>query len=804
MIKKIVLLLALILTIGVGCMKGQLAVGDWRIHPMYSGQITKMIDTQNKVYILAGTNLYSYDKSSDLGEVYAYTSRNVLSENQVSNIYYNKDSKYLMAIYNDSNIDLIYDDGEVVNMSEIKDAIMQNKTINDVAFDSKNSKIYIATAFGLVIYDDKKHYVIESGNYNKGITGVGIVGDNLIISDNEKLAYCNISSKINSLDIFTSLGSLSKVKSIQGISDTKALVLNGTNVQLVTFNFAANTINTTNLASGVSNIGVSSTDYYYTTSTSLTRVDSEGKTTSIALPEELKNNVLSYWNDTNNLWAASNDLFNIKGIGNYNVSNNGTFTVLKDRFVPDGMSTTTTEALYFSPSGKLYVNSSFSNYYGSNMYLYSPINTYKDGIWNDITIVKPEQSSGNYFETAAVTHVVEDPENPDTYYYGNFWKGVRKVVNRESKIVYDIKNSSLTSLGYDKDDGFAVIACDLDFDNNKNLWVLTKIDGSRDVSTLPALHVLPAEKRKLSETTINDWVYRPLPQADIEQGAKMLVCKKSDMVFIINVKYGGILTAVYTNGTPTDFSDDTVTYYKSFVDQDGKSFAPEYLLDIIEDKNGKVWIGTTDGVIELPRPEEYKKENVSINRIKVPRNDGTMFADYLLDGQVVSAISVDASNRKWLGTTSTGIYLVNETGSEILEKFNTENSYIPSDCVYDIACDPNSTSIFIGTDNGLAEYVGNSSPAAEDYSEVYAYPNPVRPDYTGWITVTGLMDNSLVKIADAAGNVLYTTTSEGGMITWDGCNSAGERVKTGVYYVFASQNETGNASGVVTKILVVK
>ena len=129
---------------------------------------------------------------------------------------------------------------------------------------------------------------------------------------------------------------------------------------------------------------------------------------------------------------------------------------------------------------------------------------------------------------------------------------------------------------------------------------------------------------------------------------------------------------------------------------------------------------------------------------------------------------------------------------------------MPSDYIYDIACDPNSASVFIGTSMGLAEYVGDSSPAAEDYSEVYAYPNPVRPDYTGWITVTGLMDNSLVKIADAAGNVLYTTTSEGGMITWDGCNSSGERVKTGVYYVFASQNATGNASGVVTKILVVK
>lgn len=79
----------------------------------------------------------------------------------------------------------------------------------------------------------------------------------------------------------------------------------------------------------------------------------------------------------------------------------------------------------------------------------------------------------------------------------------------------------------------------------------------------------------------------------------------------------------------------------------------------------------------------------------------------------------------------------------------------------------------------------------------------MRPDYTGWITIAGLKDNSLVKIADIAGNVFFQGRSEGGMITWDGCNSAGERVRTGVYFVFASENNDGNSSGAVAKIMVV-
>ena len=126
-----------------------------------------------------------------------------------------------------------------------------------------------------------------------------------------------------------------------------------------------------------------------------------------------------------------------------------------------------------------------------------------------------------------------------------------------------------------------------------------------------------------------------------------------------------------------------------------------------------------------------------------------------------------------------------------------------SNNVYAVTCDPHSNRVYFGTADGMYMFDSDSSPAAEDYSDVYAYPNPVRPEYTGWITIAGLKDNSLVKIADIAGNVFFQGRSEGGMISWDGCNSAGERVRTGVYFVFASENADGSSSGAVTKIMVV-
>ena len=113
-------------------------------------------------------------------------------------------------------------------------------------------------------------------------------------------------------------------------------------------------------------------------------------------------------------------------------------------------------------------------------------------------------------------------------------------------------------------------------------------------------------------------------------------------------------------------------------------------------------------------------------------------------------------------------------------------------------------SVYITTDKGLAEYSSDAVTPEQNFDNVYAYPNPVRPDYTGYITIRGLMENSLVKIADTAGNVVFSTKSNGGMAVWDGCNSNGKRVDTGVYFVFASQSEDGSSEGCVTKILIVR
>lgn len=262
---------------------------------------------------------------------------------------------------------------------------------------------------------------------------------------------------------------------------------------------------------------------------------------------------------------------------------------------------------------------------------------------------------------------------------------------------------------------------------------------------------------------------------------------------------------IYLTPINSDGSFKTPIEVSSYIDQDNKAVSFYHTLAFCEDAKGRLWVGTDKGVFEITNPTSVTSDIAKVNHLKVPRNDGTGLADYLLDAITVTGIATDSSNRKWISTSTAGVYLVSENGDQIIEHYDTNNSILPSNSVYAVACDPNSSSVFFATANGVVEYNSTSAPASENLDNVYAYPNPVRPDYSGWITVTGLMDNTLVKIADSAGNVFFQGRSEGGMITWDGCNANGDRVKTGVYYVFASHgtsNDSGS-DGCVTKIMVI-
>ena len=165
---------------------------------------------------------------------------------------------------------------------------------------------------------------------------------------------------------------------------------------------------------------------------------------------------------------------------------------------------------------------------------------------------------------------------------------------------------------------------------------------------------------------------------------------------------------------------------------------------------------------------------------------------------------MDGANRKWIGTKHNGIYLLSEDGLETIEHFTTDNSPLPSNNIVSVAVNESTGEVFIGTANGIASYMsGATAPQPTlDENNIYAYPNPVKPDYSGDITIVGLTFDCNVKIVDTAGTLIHEGTSTGGSFTWDGKDKRGESVSSGIYYVLTYDSE-GN-EGVATKILFIR
>ena len=224
---------------------------------------------------------------------------------------------------------------------------------------------------------------------------------------------------------------------------------------------------------------------------------------------------------------------------------------------------------------------------------------------------------------------------------------------------------------------------------------------------------------------------------------------------------------------------------------------------IAEDIDGNIWVGTIAGPVVYYSPYDIidEEDEVVGTQILIPRNDGTNLADPLLKSEKINCIVIDGANRKWFGTEKSGVFLMSEDGKQEIHKFNSENSPLFSDNVRSIAINDDNGEVFFGTDKGILSFKGQATKGGDEYQDVYVYPNPVRENYRGDITVTGLVANVNVKITDVSGNLVFETQALGGQAIWDGKNFSGERVSTGVYLVFCS-NEDGTKT-YVTKLLFI-
>ena len=246
-----------------------------------------------------------------------------------------------------------------------------------------------------------------------------------------------------------------------------------------------------------------------------------------------------------------------------------------------------------------------------------------------------------------------------------------------------------------------------------------------------------------------------------------------------------------------------VNYMTTLVNQDGV-IADTYVPHCItEDLDGNLWLGCQGGLY-LIEAETIGSQLQYVTQVKVPRNDGTNYADYLMAGVDISCIAVDQANRKWIGTNGAGLYLISADNMEQLENFTASNSPLLSDNIESIAINDETGEVFIGTDRGLCSYMSDATVVSIDMTKenVYAYPNPVVSGYDGLITIVGLTRDADVKILTVNGQLVAQGRSNGGSFTWNGRDGHGNRVASGVYMVATAKSD--GTKGTVCKIAVIR
>ncbi|MDE6367841.1 MAG: hypothetical protein K2K94_01225, partial [Muribaculaceae bacterium] len=731
----------------------------------------------------------------------------------ITKLFYNLKGKYLLIVYADSNIDMLYDDGRCYCLSEIKDAVLNDdKSINDIAFG--DGRFVVVTNFGLVIYDDVKREVVESGLYHSPIETVGICGDNILIYSPYAMKVSKMSDRHNKPESFAQLRGMYTDRIID-ISDDKIAWKNKNNNTLVvtTIFFDQNRVSENNTGIRVdSPITECAEGFYFKSGNKVLIFDNEGNNIDeFALTDELAASEFGLWKGKSSVWFA-----NSQGTANYDMSGQSP-TILSDWYKPEASSCSAIAYFYTSPDGeRIYVGNlgptvnriylpHISTLGADGIGLKQTTDIIENGRIRDVAIIEASAttSEAKTFQTinndkgmyGGVTRLAEDPNDPDTYWIGNGLEGLYVVKDRKEVWKYDVNNAPFYS--YWNTRIFDVI-----FDSQGNLWVGHAHDNN---SHAPYI-ILPAAKLSKGHENITneDWVWPNMPGFNAaSKDFQSLFCKKSNYGFFVSSTSNSGFYVLDTKGTYDSVNDDKFYNFSVVLDQDGNTLEPEYYYSMAEDKLGRVWLGTSQGIIYINAAAGID-ENSTVVRPKVPRNDGTNYADFLLDSDQINSIAVDHSNRKWIATDYSGVYLVSENGDRIIKHFDESNSPLPSNRVTAVVCDKNDNTVYFGTTEGLFSYKSDSSPAFEDFSDIYAYPNPVRPEYSGDVTIAGLMDGTLVKIADQAGNVFYQGRSEGGMVRWNCCNQSGNRVKSGVYFVYVSSGGDGqNSSGAVTKIMVI-
>jgi len=755
----------------------QIAIEEWRDELPYY-EVISVTDAGDRVYAATPYAIFIVDKTDN--SVQRMSKINGLSDIGISCIKYNTDTKTVVLTYTNANIDLIRNNN-VTNISDIKrKVILGNKTINSIYCRGKYA--YLSCGFGIVVLDLEKDEVSDTyyiGTDGSPVNVLAVTSDltDTIWAASDKGIY-KASLNAANLANFTSW------------QKDSAMDVNGVYNYITTFgnrvfvNKAGASFNTDNVyyheqgAWTVLNTGVPNTVTHL--ETSATRLIISYNYFVILIDENLQN-VLQIYNyyqygsstpldavlaDPQHLWIGDR----YRGLLAYDITNNvfslydlsGPLTARAFSMAAKG------DQLYIAPGGRD----------GSYVPLYFPAQVYHfDNVnWANLYNGSVAQMSG----THDIVTIAIDPNNANHFYAGCFGSGLFEFDNNAYVNRYGEWNSTLSH--HSASDTGDIRVGGTAFDNNGNLWVNCSHTNNC-----------------ISMKSGSQWYGFTIP-INQENDLGAMVVDHSNQVWSI-MRYGSInpysILVFSDNGTPDNTSDDQARKLNSSA---GNGAIPGNVVAAMAvDQDGEIWVGTESGICVFYSPENvFSGQNFDAQQILVKQGS---YYQYLLENEAVTAIAIDGGNRKWIGTDRGGVFLFSPDGTEEIYHFTEDNSPLFSNRISSIAINGNTGEVFFGTDKGVISFKSTSTDGGQTKGDVYAYPNPVKAGYNGWIAIKGLVQDASVKITDISGNVIFSTRALGGQAIWDGNNFDGKRARSGVYLVFAS-DDTGNEK-VVTKILFI-
>ena len=438
---------------------------------------------------------------------------------------------------------------------------------------------------------------------------------------------------------------------------------------------------------------------------------------------------------------------------------------------------------YVSPKGPL-LNSIFDIEslanelwiaHGDYNLFYNPYPLEKYGISHLTDSGWENVSNESLFAAESIVRVVPHPTEIGTLYACSFHGGMVSLRENIPQELWNADNSGLESLSFVGPNYVSIRVRDAIVDDSGNLWSITAFVQNGLKKRSPSGQWTSYD---LSEVVL-DYI--------AEAGYSNLELYENKILF-----FGGLNSALIG----VDISQSPPKMKRLIGGDFGLPSDDVRCIRI--DKDNRLWVGTRDGIAVLYAPNQFFEPETQLRNIVV--EDGGNIRE-LLSGQLITDIEVDGNNQKWVSTATSGVFLLNPNGTEILQHFTKENSPLPTSSVKTIGIDNATGKVYLGTLNGMVVFQGDAYAESKVLSETSVFPNPVRPNFTGNLVVRGLQQNSRIKITDIAGNLVYDTTSEGGSISWNLRSFSGQRVRSGVYLIFVSSQD--GLDSTVKKVMIV-